>query len=120
MKSAFKLLGCPLALPRYWPWSTGDHRFPLLTAVILLAWQAPLLAQSSSWPTYPLPSTHSIDRGPGFYLSGLKLLAPWLIFLLWVKIVDWVSNDCQEHEFSHALWVPVVFGHSSCCSFWSD
>ena len=49
-------------------------------------------------------------RGPGFYLNWVKILACWLVFLLWVKTTDWVSTDCQDLKLDYLRWNPIVFG----------
>lgn len=50
-------------------------------------------------------------RGPGFYLSVIKMAACWLLFLAWVKTTDWVSSDCQElKKLDYQQWNPIVFG----------
>ena len=61
-----------------------------------------------AWPTYPLDG-HNITRGPGGYLSPVKLLLLWLLFLLWVKTTDWVNRDAQLLKLNHLLWNPIVF-----------
>jgi type II secretory ATPase GspE/PulE/Tfp pilus assembly ATPase PilB-like protein len=45
-----------------------------------------------------------------YYLSILKLLLFWILFLLWVYTTDWVSRDTQEMDIPHKKWNPVVFG----------
>jgi len=49
-------------------------------------------------------------RGDGFYLSWIKVIACWLVFLLWVKTTDWVSTDGQEFKQDFIRWNPIVFG----------
>jgi len=48
--------------------------------------------------------------GPGFYLSWVKIVACWLVFLVWVATTDWVSRDCQATKLDHLRWNPVVVG----------
>ena len=48
--------------------------------------------------------------GPGFYFNWFKILAAWLLFLLWVYSTDWVSRDSQEMKLDHLRWNPIVFG----------
>jgi len=48
--------------------------------------------------------------GPGNYLSMIKLLAGWLVFVIWVYTTDWVSSDAREYKFDHLKWNPIVFG----------
>jgi type II secretory ATPase GspE/PulE/Tfp pilus assembly ATPase PilB-like protein len=73
-----------------------------------------LLAQSSgAWPELPLPDlpSNSSWRGPGNYLSWVKLLGCWLLFLLWVWSTDWVNRDLQEHgKLDYVRWNSLVFG----------
>ncbi|MFO0912354.1 MAG: ATPase, T2SS/T4P/T4SS family [Pirellulales bacterium] len=65
-------------------------------------------AQSETWPDYPFPAPHTINRGPGGYLSWWKLLIVWLLMLFWVKTADWVNRDCQTLKLPYALWTPIV------------
>ena len=48
--------------------------------------------------------------GPGFYFSWLKILATWLVFLLWVAMADWVNRDLLLNHFEYQKWNPIVFG----------
>ncbi len=48
-------------------------------------------------------------RGPGGYFSIWKLLGFWLLFLLWVRTTDWVSQDGQKLKVRHGLWNGIVF-----------
>jgi type II secretory ATPase GspE/PulE/Tfp pilus assembly ATPase PilB-like protein len=52
---------------------------------------------------------HSIARGNRFYISWPKVLAVWLLFLVWVKTVDWVNRDSQIHDMGYGLWNAVIF-----------
>lgn len=63
----------------------------------------------ADWPAYPSSRPHSITRGGGMYFSWIKLGCLWAVFLLWVKITDWVSQDTQTFKLPHALWNPVIF-----------
>lgn len=69
-------------------------------------------AQEASWPVYPLDGHRFLPgeygRGPGGYLSLFSLILLWLLFLAWVKVVDWVNRDAQIHRFSTAIWNPIV------------
>ncbi|MBL9124299.1 MAG: Flp pilus assembly complex ATPase component TadA [Planctomycetaceae bacterium] len=53
--------------------------------------------------------TGKMARGPGFYLSWIKIVSSWLVFLGWVATTDWVSVSAQQHRLRHALWNPLVF-----------
>jgi type II secretory ATPase GspE/PulE/Tfp pilus assembly ATPase PilB-like protein len=49
--------------------------------------------------------------GPGLYLNWMKVLAFWLVFLLWVFTTDWINRDTQETKILEYLrWNPIVFG----------
>lgn len=80
----------------------------LMAAVLTLLVVGSAMAQSASWPDYPL-SGNQLQRGPGGYLAWWKLLAGWLLFLAWVKTTDWVNQDCQQLSLPYAVWNPVVF-----------
>src|SRR5690606_11141358 len=82
---------------RYRRQATWDHLMlrvlklvcPLLVVWGLLALAAPALAQSTGWPEYRLdPSgtgdAHKMVRGPGGYLSVVKIVLSTLVFLAWV------------------------------------
>ena len=56
------------------------------------------LLADTTWPSEDVPFT----RGPGGYLSLPKLLFCWLLFLLWVRTVDWVNQDVQQNRQSYA------------------
>ena len=67
------------------------------------------------WPSYPLPPPTQFGkdtqhgRGPGFYLNIFKILLVWLLFVVWVKTTDWVSQDCLRVHLNYAIWNTVVF-----------
>jgi type II secretory ATPase GspE/PulE/Tfp pilus assembly ATPase PilB-like protein len=68
---------------------------------------SPLMAQSTGWPAYPLKNGWS---GPGGYLTWIKILVCWLVFLAWCGTTDWVSRDAQEHRTNYLRWNPILFG----------
>jgi type II secretory ATPase GspE/PulE/Tfp pilus assembly ATPase PilB-like protein len=80
-------------------------------ALLICALDAPsLFAQSSPWPSYPLPTSPTAPfRGPGFYLSIWKIMACWVAFAMWVYTTDWVSQDALNYKFNYALWNSVTF-----------
>jgi len=66
---------------------------------------------AEEWPAFtPAPTPPAAFRGPGFYLSWIKILACWCVFLAWVKTTDWVSIDCQDLKLDYLRWNPIVFG----------
>jgi type II secretory ATPase GspE/PulE/Tfp pilus assembly ATPase PilB-like protein len=92
------------------------YRKPLLIflgVVVLWCIGADLLL-AQDWPQYDTGRTnkHFIDRGPGIYLGIVKLLSCVLIFLLWVKTSDWVSEDVrsvgESVGLSGTVWNPVI------------
>src|SRR5262249_25208588 len=38
-----------------------------------------------------------------------KILLVWLLFVVWVKTTDWVSQDCLRVHLNYAIWNTVVF-----------
>jgi type II secretory ATPase GspE/PulE/Tfp pilus assembly ATPase PilB-like protein len=77
----------------------------------------PAAAQSDDgWPKYPLPpatqfgKTPDTGRGHGFYLSLSRFILVWILFLLWVKTADWVSQDCIRLDMSYTIWNGIMFG----------
>jgi len=99
----------------------------LLVAVVCLAWAAPWAAAQEGQLLQPAVSPTDaqagqpaggaaaapsvvFQRGPGYYLSWIKILIGWLLFLLWVHTTDWVSTDCQDNRLQYVRWNPIVFG----------
>lgn len=79
-----------------------------------LSAQIPLGQSSDWWPPYPPASsggTHGIDRGPGGYFSPIKLGLMLAIFLLWVRLADWINRDATrfgEHTGQKPeVWNPI-------------
>lgn len=86
------------------------HRLLLLLTVVLVVWAAgaqPLVAEDASYSGYSLQDGWS---GPGFYLGWIKVLLCWLLFLLWVRTTDWVSQDGLAMKLDYLRWNPIVFG----------
>ncbi len=70
-------------------------------------------AFGADWPAYrPAPGANQDFRGPGYYLSAVKVLLPWLVFLAWAWTTDWVSRDVQavKLKWNYLRWNPIVFG----------
>jgi type II secretory ATPase GspE/PulE/Tfp pilus assembly ATPase PilB-like protein len=78
------------------------------TAALLLAFHAQSLFAADSAGSWPNMDTPFV-RGPGGYLSTLKIILCWLLFLLWVKTTDFVSQDCLKLRLNYVLWNSVVF-----------
>ncbi len=109
-------------------WSAGGDRFGrfaglrplyflLIGAAVLAVVAAaaePAWAATEAWrPFEPDPVPGTPFRGPGCYLSWLKILSAWLVFLAWVKTTDWLSTDVQDlrlKELNYLVWNPIVFG----------
>ena len=70
-------------------------------------------AEDAAWPVYPLNGhkfhADETGRGPGGYLSMFSIVLYWLMFLGWVKAVDWVNRDTVQTPMSTAIWNPIVF-----------
>ncbi len=79
---------------------------------LLLGANTRLFAQAGAWPEYPLNTTgdpHALERGPGGYLSPIKLGLLLLVYLLWIKTTDWVNRDCQLLRLSYSVWNAVLY-----------
>ncbi len=59
-------------------------------------------------PAAANPPPPSFSRGTGQYMNWLKIMAAWLVFLIWVGTTDWVSRDCQEMKLQYLRWNPIV------------
>lgn len=79
----------------------------LAAAILLIGAGTLLAADAGAWPTIQLDKNF---RGPGGYLSVLKIMACWLLFLLWVYTTDWVSTDSQNLKLDYQRWTSIVFG----------
>ena len=80
----------------------------ILLAVVVVAVLQPAQALAQT----PFPEMYSGDaaampRGPGMYLSWIKIVVSCLVFVAWVSTADWVNLDCNRHRFSYALWNPA-------------
>ena len=78
----------------------------LVGLAALLAAAEPVSAQSADWPVYP---ARFFQRGPGFYLSWVKLALLWVLFFVWVATTDWVNQDAQRHRLKYTRWNAIVF-----------
>lgn len=68
-------------------------------------------AEGGQWEAFqPSPAPDTDFRGAGNYLSWIKILVGWLLFLLWVWTTDWVSIDSQELKLDYLRWNPIIFG----------
>jgi type II secretory ATPase GspE/PulE/Tfp pilus assembly ATPase PilB-like protein len=56
------------------------------------------MAQDADFPTVPF------SRGPGFYLSWIKLASFWLLFLVWVATVAWINADAHLYGNRPTRW----------------
>ena len=96
----------------------------LLVLALIVAWFAaaatPAWSQDfGNFSDHPGVSTATLPKfplGPGFYLNWLKILACWLVFLMWVRTVDWISRDGHELKLDYRRWNMIAFG-SFVCAF---
>jgi type II secretory ATPase GspE/PulE/Tfp pilus assembly ATPase PilB-like protein len=94
-------------------WATALRIVLIVAAVALLVGlgAGDARADGGQWPAFqPPPTPGSAFRGPGDYLSWIKILAAWLVFLLWVGTTDWLSTDAQDLKLDFLRWNPIVFG----------
>ena len=63
---------------------------------------------ADKWPAPP--AGYVFKRGPGYYFNVWKLLGLWLVFLLFVRTSDWVSQDCLRHKLRYGLWNSIIVG----------
>jgi len=81
---------------------------PTAAAVIVVLGAGDLFAQGvERWPAVEITRNF---RGPGFYLSFLKILACWLLFLAWIMTTDWANRDGQLLRLNYTRWNSIIFG----------
>ncbi len=56
------------------------------------------------------PANVKFSRGPGSYLSLLKIGGFWAVFLLWVRSADWANRDAQALKVNYVRWNPIILG----------
>lgn len=80
----------------------------LASTATVLVLAEPVLAQStgSGWPDYP---AQYFQRGPGSYLSWIKIAVCWVLFLVWVATTDWANQDAQRHGLKYTGWNTLIF-----------
>ena len=78
-----------------------------LVFLCLVHWSSEAMAQ---WPNVSVDDSdkHAIERGPGGYFSVLKLFAIVSIFVVWIRIVDWVNIDSIEMQGETGLRPEVM------------
>lgn len=71
-------------------------------AILLIPFADNLFAQSGT----------AYERGPGDYLSWWKLLTITIVFLLWVRMADWINRDAlkigDRTNLPPEIWNPIV------------
>ena len=60
---------------------------------------------AEKWPVMNLKHATPF-RGPGGYLSTLKIMLAWGVFLCWVGTTNWVNIDVQALKLDYRLWNP--------------
>lgn len=80
-----------------------------------LVLSGPALVLGQEWPEYfvePASDSHSLLRGPGHYLSILKLVLIIVTLLVWVRLADWVNRDTMRYgertKLTSEIWNPIV------------
>jgi type II secretory ATPase GspE/PulE/Tfp pilus assembly ATPase PilB-like protein len=98
-----------MALRRHWATAL---RLALIVAAVALVFSlaAGDARADAQWPAFNPAPTGPGFRGPGNYLSWIKIALAWLLFLFWVGTTDWVSTDAQDLKLDYQRWNPVVFG----------
>jgi type II secretory ATPase GspE/PulE/Tfp pilus assembly ATPase PilB-like protein len=87
----------------------------LVLAAIMACFAVATPARSQDFGTFPdhpgvTPATlPTFPLGPGFYLNIFKILACWLVFLLWVRTLDWINRDGQELKLDYRRWNTIAF-----------
>lgn len=79
----------------------------LLAAVVLAAGAETLRADVAHEAKYLWNGSW---RGNGFYLSWLKIVFSWLVFVTWVGVADWVNRDLEDTGLNYQKWNPIVVG----------
>ncbi len=71
--------------------------------------------EAAAPPAAPQPNldkwndAHSIRRLDSPFINWFKLLAIYIIFLVWVKSADWVNRDTQLFDLGYGKWNPILF-----------
>ena len=83
----------------------------IATIVAIFVGVCPLeaLAQDAPAPTLP-----DLDRGPGGYLSLGKIGLIAIVFLIWVRLADWMNRDSiklfRRLDMDPNVWNPINVG----------
>lgn len=80
------------------------RRFLVLLLLFAAVWSAgagEAFAQAATSPDW---------RGPGQYLSWIKIAFYFAMVVLWVHSTDWVSRDGRQYDLNYLRWNPIVFG----------
>ena len=88
-------------------------RFVLLIAALVAclvpACASTALAQQAGTATLP-----ALERGPGGYLSIAKIGLIAIVFLIWVRLADWVNRDSikwvRRLDMAPETWNPILVG----------
>ncbi|MGD9646567.1 MAG: GspE/PulE family protein [Pirellulales bacterium] len=78
----------------------------LLSIALVLLALTPTNAWAANvrWDDWFDGGVDQMPRGPGWYLSWVKIIVSWLWFLVWVTTADWVNVDSQRNRFNYAMW----------------
>ncbi len=94
---------CSRGSPPVQPNRDGEQVDPAADAAAEPA-PAPVAVQQDKWN-----DAHSVLRMKQPFFFWPKLLAIWLLFLIWVKSADWVNRDTQIFDLAYGKWNPIVF-----------
>lgn len=84
-------------------------QFVARSLAVVMVWmfqaQFALAQTDDTWPPYsPDFAPTKFPRGGGWYLSLFRIIVCWLMFLLWVKTLDWMNRDGQLNNQNYRRW----------------
>ncbi|QDV37242.1 GspE/PulE family protein [Tautonia plasticadhaerens] len=84
----------------------------VLATIALAVFGVAAGAEAAELPALLLAQSGAINalRGPGLYLNLFKFVPVVLIYLAWVKTVDWVDDDTRDlQNIRFEMWNSLVF-----------
>ncbi|HZZ72752.1 MAG TPA: ATPase, T2SS/T4P/T4SS family [Pirellulales bacterium] len=85
------------------------HARARIVAVLfgLAAWCCGASAWATDSAAWPNPS-QPFYRGPGEYLSPVKIGLFVVLFWIWIKSTEWINEDCIAIRWRYRIWCPIV------------